>query len=576
MLTTLGLLYSVSSLAQDEKEMAPVSRSYAVSNVNIIQAPGRTIDRGTVVLKNGLIVAVGKGISVPADAIEIKGDSMYVYAGFIDGLSHTGVTKPKDEPGHERPKDPGNPAPDKAGITPQVDVRTLLNPADKSIEEMRGVGFTVSQVVPYGIFLPGNAAIIQLGGSSSDKMVLVSQSALYSELTANQSVYPSTIMGVMAKWRELYRQSTLSQSYESVYAFNRTGLERPSTDRIHQAFYPVLDKKEPVLFKAEKMMEIHRVLALQSDLGFQLVLGNVKEGWDVANKIKTSGAKVFLSLDLPEDKKADEKKDEKKPEAKKDLQKGDEKKPDEKPKVEEKPKIKTAADVEKETLEKRKAEFIVKFTSQASVYQKAGLGFGFSSLTAKAKDIPANLRRIIAAGLSEDQALASLTTIPSQLLGLSDRLGTIDNGKIANLVITDKPYFNEKARVRYVFVDGEIYKMDVKESKKATGNATVDISGSWTFTAQTPQGKNENKISFRKDGTIYAGSVSGGMIPQAVDLKRVELDGSSLKFTYSLNLGGNTVEVIVEGTIDGDSFKGTSTAGQFGSFSTEGSKDPKN
>jgi len=217
--------------AQDEKDLAPVTRTYAITNVNIVQGPGRKIDQGVIIMKDGLITSVGKGIAIPVDAIVIKADSMYVYAGFIDGLSHTGVTKPKDD-NKERPKDPGNPSPAAAGINPQVDVRGFLNPVDKSVEDLRSVGFTVAQVVPYGNLLPGQSAIVLLGGKSADDMVLVNKTALYSELTGASNVYPATIIGVMAKWRDLYRNAVISKSNESIYASNRVGMARPVTDHI--------------------------------------------------------------------------------------------------------------------------------------------------------------------------------------------------------------------------------------------------------------------------------------------------------------------------------------------------------
>jgi imidazolonepropionase-like amidohydrolase len=122
--------------------------------------------------------------------------------------------------------------------------------------------------------------------------------------------------------------------------------------------------------------------------------------------------------------------------------------------------------VERKALEKRKADFVALHTGQATSFQKAGIVFGFSTLTAKPKDIPSNLRRIIKAGLTEDQALAALTTNPASLLGLSDRLGSIDAGKVANLVISRKPYFDEKSKVQYVFVDGVMYKIESKEPEK--------------------------------------------------------------------------------------------------------------
>lgn len=539
--------------AQEEPVLGPVSRTYALTNVNIIQAPGRKVDMGTVVIKNGLIQNVGKNVSIPPDAIIIKADSMYVYAGFIDGLSRVGVSKPKEEQTRERPKDPGNPPAERAGITPQNDVRTFLNPNDNSVAELRAAGFTTAQVVPYGGMLPGTSAIVLLGGSSPDQMVLVNKNALYSELTSAERVYPATVIGVMAKWRELYRQASLVKGYDGLYAANRNGIERSTPDRISEAFFPVIDKKIPVLFKAERLLDVNRVATLQNDLGFTLTLAEVKEGWEMINKIKASKAKVFLSLDLPEDKKKEEKKDDKK---------GDNK-------------PKSAADLEKEALEKRKSEAVAKYTAQASMFQKAGITYGFSTLSVKPKDIAANLRRMIAAGITEDQALAALTTTPAQLLGLSDRLGTIDNGKMANLVVSDKPYFNEKAKVRYVFVDGLMYKLDVKEEKKADKNGKpADVGGTWSYTANTPQGSNTGKIKIKKDGDSYSGTISSSFADKDYEMKDIVVSGSSLTFYYTAEFGGNSLKVEFSVTIDGNSFEGTMTAGNFGSFPVQGTKEP--
>ena len=239
--------------AQDEKTLPPVNRSYAITNATIIQGPGRKIDQGTVVVNNGLIISVGKGIAIPPGATVIKADSMYVYAGFVDGLSQAGVIKPKDE-NKDRVKDPGNPPPDRAGITPQNDVRNILNPVDNSVEELRNIGFTVAQVVPYGKFLPGQSAIVLLGGKSADDMVISSKSSLYAEFSSAGRVYPATVLGIMAKIRDLYRQASLSKTYASTYASGRSGLPRPQEDRILEAFYPVIDQKEPILFHTEKIL----------------------------------------------------------------------------------------------------------------------------------------------------------------------------------------------------------------------------------------------------------------------------------------------------------------------------------
>lgn len=569
-LAVFAFCWPAALLAQDE--LAPVSRTYAITNVNIVQAPGRKIDMGTVVMKDGLIVSVGKNVSIPLDAIVIKADSMYVYAGFIDGLSRVGVIKPKQEERGPRPKDPGNPKPEEAGITPQNDVRSSLSPTEKSAEELRNLGFTTAHVVPYGGMMPGNGSIILLGGKSADEMVLVSGASFYSELSPSRGVYPGTVMGVMAKYRELYRQAALSRAYENTYASNRAGIQRPASDRVLEALFPVVDKRQPVLFKAERVIDAQRVLTLQSDLGFSLMLAELKEGWDIMDKIKAANAKVFLSLDIPEDKKEESKKEDKK--------KGDSKKEEskkEEPKKEEG--LKTATKEEKEALEKRKAEFMAKYVGQAATFQKAGMKFGFSTLSAKPSNIQSDLRRMIAAGLPEDAALASLTTIPAELLGLSDRLGSVDNGKIANLVISDKPYFNEKAKVRYVFVDGTMYQLEVKkeskEAKKGDASTKVDAAGDWTMTTETPQGNQEGKLSFVKDGIAYSGTISGDQFAQPVKLENIKLDGSSLTFTFSFDAGGAMVQVEVAVTIEGDTFKGTASVADYGSFPTGGKRNPK-
>ncbi len=532
------------SMAQDNAvELRPVTRMYALKNVNIVQAPGRKIDLGTIIIKDGLIQSVGKGIAIPPEAIVIKADSMFVYAGFIDGLSRAGVNKPKEE-NRERPKDPGNPSNERAGITPQLEVRTMLNLNDKSVEEMRNVGFTVAQVVPYGNPFPGHGAIIFLGGKSADNSMLSNKSAFYAELNPAQGVYPATVMGVMAKWRDMYRNAANNKNYEALYAANRSGLERPVSDRVLETFYPVIDQRLPVLFKSERVLETQRVFTLKNESNFVLMIGDLKEGWLITDKVKASGAKVFLSLDLPEEiKKDDKKKDDK-----------------------------TTKSAEQEGLDKRKAEAIANYTGQAATFSKAGIAFGFSSLSVKSKDIQANLRRMIAAGLTEDAALGALTTTPAQLLGLSDRLGSVDNGKIANLVISDKPYFNEKSKVRYVFVDGVLYTMEVKEAKKSDGK--TNAVGTWSYTVESPQGGG-GKITIKDDGGKLSGTISNTAFNANNELQDVSLDGNSLSFSYVIDIGSNKVSIKVTATIDGDSMDGSLQAGQMGSFPMKATRDPK-
>ncbi len=530
------------AFAQNNQALEPVSNTYAITGANIVVSPGQKIDNGVILMKDGLITGVGKGLTIPSDAIVIKADSMFVYAGFIDGFSHTGVVLPKAEK-KEKLKYPGNPPRERAGITPQNDVRDYFNPNDPSIGLLRNQGFTVSQVVPHGNFLPGQAAIVLLDGIEVDKMTLTSHAALYSELSGTRGVYPATVMGVMAKWRELYKQASLSKNYETMYVGNPNGIERPKTDRVLESFYPVIDRRQPVLFSSEKVIETQRVIALKNDLGFQLMLGNVKEGWPIIDKLKTSGAKIFLSLDLPEEIKI----------SKKDSTSEDN------------------TSEEKEALTKRKAESIALYTSQAASLSKAGITFGFSANTVKPNDIKANLRRMIAAGLSEDAVLAALTVNPAQMLGLSNRMGTIEKGKMANLVISDKSYFSENAKVKYVFVEGRLNSI----GEPASNDKKAEVTGTWSYDTETPQGKGSGKLVIEKENNSYIGSITNNFSGQETSVKEIFINGNALSFSYVIDIDGNQLKINVTAEINGNSFDGSMTAGQYGTFPMKGVKDPK-
>ncbi|ELR72304.1 hypothetical protein C900_01586 [Fulvivirga imtechensis AK7] len=403
--------------------------------------------------------------------------------------------------------------------------------------------------------LPGQGAIILLAGNSPDELVYKGPVSMFSQLHGAAGIYPNTVMGVMAKYRELYRQADQAKSYQKRYIQDASGMERPKSDRVLEAFYPVIDRSMPVAFKAEKVLDIQRVFSLKNELGFNLILGEVKEGWDITDKIKTSGAKVFLSLDLPE------LKEEKKAKA-------------DSGKVEEKEKRKTEVDLERERLELRKEEMIRKFYTQPALFASEGIIHGFSTLEAKSKDIKNHLSKLVENGLSEDAALAALTTSPAQLLGLSATMGSIDNGKLANLVISDKPYFNKESKVKYVFVDGRKFELEDKPKKKHSDEEDVEVSGTWSYTTETPQGAGTGNIVITGEPGNYSGTITGSFSGDENVLTNITVDGKELSFSFSMNVGGDTLNIDVSVTVDGNTFEGSMTAGVHGSFPIEGERLP--
>lgn len=549
----LGLSYLV-SLGQSS-ELAPVTRTYAIKNARLIQGPGRVIDKGVLIIKNGIITAIGINVDIPAEARIIEADSLFVYAGFIDGLSHTGVPKPREEEQGKKVKDPGNPPNDIAGIEPQRDVRSMLDPADKSVDEMRRLGFTVTHAVPHGRMLPGQGAVIFLAGESADDMVYKGRVSLFSQLEGAPGIYPNTVIGVMAKYRELYRQAEQAKAYSARYAQDAAGMERPASNRVLEAFYPVIDKQIPVAFKAEDVLSVLRVLDLKKELGFNLMLTDVKQGWDILDKLKSSQAKLFLSLDLPE---MEEEKSET------DTTQTEDKKEE----------VKSASDLEKQRLQARKEEMIRKYYQQPALLSSHGVVYGFSTSEAKSKDIKTNLSKLVENGLKEDAALAALTTSPAQLLGLSSTMGSLDQGKIANLVITDKSYFDKESKVKYVFVDGKMFEYKDKPKPKEAEEA-VKVVGKWTYTTETPQGVDSGDIIIRGEQGDYSGTISNTTTGDTSDLSDISVDGNQLSFSFTVVLEGNTMIMDVVVVVEGDTFEGTMAAGEYGNFPIEGERAPE-
>lgn len=556
----LLLLVAVSPpyLSAQSDQLRPVTDKYAIKNVTIVQAPGKVISNGSILIENGIIKAVGSSISIPADAWTVEADSMFVYAGFISGLSSIGVVEPKDEREELDDELTGTPPYDYAGITPDRSVRSVLSEAEKSIKDFRALGFTAAHTASDGGMLPGTGSVILLGGSTANDMLVKENISMFSQFKGADGVYPNTVIGVMAKYRDIYRKASQALAYQKRYQSNSTGMERPESDEVLEAFYPVVSKSMPVMFRTEGIKDIMRAKALQKDLGFSIMFGEVRQGWDAIPYFKSLGSPVFLSLDLPEWK------EEEKSEESDDGSDGEEEKEP------------TSEELEKQALQKRQNEIVKRYYTQASQYSSNGVRYGFSTLKVKPKDFKANLLKVIENGLTEDQALAALTTQPARILGLSNTMGSIEVGKMANLIISDTAYFSKDSNVRYVFVDGVKYEYEVKKKKKKkSGGEPVDVAGAWSYSTETPQGNGEGVITIKGTPENYTGTMTLSFNNSTNDIEGIVVNGNNLSFSVKTNVGQEiTIEISMD--IDGDTFEGTLSVAEFGSFPMEGSKEPEN
>ncbi|MDX2247370.1 MAG: amidohydrolase family protein [Bacteroidia bacterium] len=544
-------------------ELPPVTKTFAITHVNVISSPGTLLEDVTVIIKNGLISDVGKNVPIPGEAETISADSMFLYAGFIAGLTHTGIPRPEgnaQSQGDNRPprENPVNPPADVAGIQTDQKVIDLFDANEKSIAGMREAGFTIAHIVPRGKMLPGSGAIVLMREGKSGELILRKNTAQFSQFTGASGVYPATLLGVMAKWKELYHQASLGLEHETIYEKNPVGVTRPAYEAYIQAFYPVVKKEQPVIFKAENVLDIQRAMSLQKELGFSLMLAEVKQGWDLTSKIKSQNVPVFLSLELPKEIAGKKPEEAKKDSAAKEM---------------------SLVEKEKAELEKKQLEAYHLHVSQAAAFEKAGVPFGFSMLEAKPKEALSQIRTMIKNGLSEDAALAALTTSPAKLLGISNVTGTVEKGKIANLVLTDKPLFEEKSAVKYVFVEGKKYEMNEKPAggkSSASADVLKVVAGTWNLVISPPQmSALTGKLVIKNEGGSLSGNISHESPEETItaDLDAVESDGKDLRFSYSFDMGGQMATVEVSATIEDNKFSGTMTVGELGSFPIEGEKE---
>ncbi|RAI93806.1 amidohydrolase family protein [Algoriphagus yeomjeoni] len=541
-----GLLSSTLALAQsDPSGKKPITDTYAITNATVFTSPGQAGVKTTVLIKNGLIQGVGNNLALPKEAKTIAGDSLFIYPGFIAGASDVGITRPKDP---ERPDDfvSSNPSDEIAGITPWRSAVDQFSIKDSKVDDLRKVGFTIVQISPEGGMIAGKTAIVLLGSENSTN-ILKENTALAANFRGSRGMYPGTAVGVMAKFREVYDNTMLtserSQKYSTV-----AGLKRPEITPTYSAMQEVTTGQIPVMFTTSSDLEIRRAISLQKEKGFKLVLTGLEEYEGVLDVIKASGAAVLVKLEIPDDKAIKAQKDD--------------------------------ATAEVKELNARVKKAYDDAIAQAGKLEEAGIPFAFSIVGVKSGDIMKALQKMIASGLSEKAALAALTTNPASILGLTKVAGSIEKGKMANLILSTDSLFTEDAQIKHIVVDGIIYDYETKAKKKAAkdGNGAMKIEGTWEYTSESPAGSSGGILVIKKDGSDYSGTITyddpSGAGKATSDIKNVNLNGSSLSFSFDVTASGMDITVDVSGEVSEGSYDATMTVGEFGSFPFKGTLTP--
>ena len=534
------LLLAVFALCMVLNARGDEPRYFAIRHARIVPVSGPEIKSGTVVIAKGLIVAVGENVSIPPEAWVIEGKGLTVYPGFINALSDVGLGPPAAPGpagggggvarGQPQPAQAVSHGPqDRPASTPWLNAADELKPDDKRVETWRNAGFTSTQAAPMSGIFPGQGAVVNLAGERPSEMVVAAPSGLVITLQPVRGFgnFPDSLMGVISYVRQVFLDANWYNQSNSTYHAHPLGLERPAYDRTEIVVNDMLASGRPVLLPGNTAQEMHRALMLAPDLGARTVIYGGQQGYESAGELAAAKVPVLVNLKWPErEKDAD-------PEAEEPL---------------------------------RVLRFRDRAPSSPAALQKAGVKFAFYFEGIGApKDALKNAKKAIDAGLTADAALRAFTLNAAEILGVGDRLGSIEPGKIANLVVTDGDPFNERTKVKMTFVDGRRY--EVREPGRPTAPPTVRLTGKWKISLTGPQGTEEASadLSMAPDGTLSGSltGVSGSMLGSmgTVSIREGWVSSNQFSFTLSLTLEGNPTDVIFGGTLEGEQMKGTASGG---------------
>ena len=433
-------------------------RVHAIVGARIVTAPGRVIEKGTVVVRDGLVAAVGADVQPPADARVWKADGLTVYPGLIDAF-----VMPPEPP---RPPAEGTGAGTPAGRSatragashPLPSVRPERRvvegpPLDaKQAESLRHAGFTAVHLAPRDGVFRGSSAVVALGEGPLGENVVVADTAQVVALAPQRPGYPGSLMGAVATVRQGFLDAKWYRDALAAYAKAPRAAARPATNLAWEALQPAVAGAQPVMLVADDMLNVLRAAAVAKESGVRAFVAGAGDEYKRVAEIAATGVDLVVPASFPD--------------APDVAEPGD------------------ALEVRLQALRHwQNAPGNPAALSQARVR--------FALSTCGLEDVSrfrANVEAAIGRGLAADEALAAVTTTPARLLGLSDRLGTIEPGKIANLTVVRGDLFAAKAEVAEVWVDGRRFEGPKRPETKPTAGATAGAgpAGSGSSTQPTP------------------------------------------------------------------------------------------
>lgn len=390
---------------------ALAQNTIAITGGQVLTISHGVIENGTVLVENGKITAVGRDVKVPRGAQVIDARGKVVMPGLFDAGDKLGTVEipllqvTVDSTEYTDP------------LQPELRVLDALNPESKNILVSRAAGITNSLSTPAdGNLIGGQSAVIQLDGSTVDQVVVKSPAALHISLGEQSKMTygvkeraPETRMGEMAMLRQEFLKAEHYKQVQEAYT-QKTGAKEPAApparDLKLDAVVAALEGKIPVVAHADRVSDMESALRLADEFHFHLILADAAAAWRIADQLAALKVPVIVGPILEE------------------------------------PGRMESVDVR---------------LDNASRLYKAGVPIALQTAADnEVRNLPFEVEYAISYGLPEDAALQALTLNPARFFGVDNRLGSIDQGKDANLIVLDGTPFRVKTHVLTELIDGKV------------------------------------------------------------------------------------------------------------------------
>lgn len=533
LLLTLGAIGLFASRADSQNSVERNDgfevRTYAITGARIIAAPGSEIETGSIVVRDGVILAIGKTADVtpPPDAEIIDGKGLLVYPGFIDsGTSALLDPARVPTPGTGRQIDfsrhalAGTPPDNRKSLTPEFKAEQGIKWDPGQMENRRKQGFVALHTLPSGRIASGQGLLTTTSGVPLREAVL--QGTTYPEfqlLAPHQSGYPATLMGAIAHLRQAFLDAERHTEQTVLYAAGTADVPRPAEDAALDALRTVCQRKSKVVFLANSRDEIHRALDFCDEHRLAPIIWGGRDAQRCVDRLAERKAGVFVQVNW-----------------------GDE------PKVETPPAGESLTAPQKDPVRVQQQRQDQWRERVAGLKLLAEKGVPFALCTEGLGDpaqIWKSLRQAVKEGLPRDAALASLTRDAALLLGQDQRMGTLVAGKLAHLTVLSAPFDDEQTKVRYVFVDGIKYEYNKPPEGSAAPAAApttpFDTTGAWQVEIDSADGKVAATLELKQSASAISGSFRS---PQGEGrVTSGSIKGGEFNLVVAIGVGAQVIEL---------------------------------